>query len=414
MVSALLRRPQWQIALAIVFFAQLMTATGFSLVFPFLPLYVDDLGSIYGLSTELLAGLVIGVQGFTMMVVSPLWGAIADRHGRKLMVMRAQYGGAVILLMMAFAQNAEHLIVLRGIQGMITGTVAANSALIASKVPRDRIGFAMGSLQVGLWGGLATGPLIGGFLADAYGFAMPFYITALLLLISGVLIHVGVEENFTPVEDTEQRPGLVEQWQHVLGAEGVPFVYTVRFLTGIGRMMIIPIAPLFVASLLPDSVSGQSIYAGLLISVSSLTATLSGVYLGKLGDRIGHRIVLIGAGTAALVLYIPQVFVTSVWQLIVLQGLAGLAMGGLIAAPSALLAQYTQPGEEGAVYGIDSSVMSGSRAVAPIIGGMIALWFGYRGTFALTALFLAAVAFTAWQLLPSIPRQHKAVPAIGD
>ena len=105
----------WQRTLFILFFAQLMVAVGFSTVFPFLPLYVEQLGSTSGLSIELLSGLVYSAQAFTMMLASPVWGVLADRFGRKIMVERTMFGGAVILLLMALITTAEQLVVLRAI-----------------------------------------------------------------------------------------------------------------------------------------------------------------------------------------------------------------------------------------------------------------------------------------------------------
>lgn len=417
--STFMGRPRWQLVLGIVFIAQLMTAIGFSMVFPFLPLYVTELGSTTGLSVEILAGLVIGVQGFTMMVASPLWGAVADRYGRKMMSMRALFGGAVIVLLMGFARNAEDLILLRAIQGLVTGTVAANAALVAAAVPREHVGFSMGTLQVGLWGGIAAGPLLGGVMADAFGFSVPFIVTAICLFLSGVLIYFGVHEDFDreKVKNDTERPGLIEQWKHVVSAPGVSYVYLMRFLESVGRQMIIPIAPIFVISLLPLDAAQQSIYAGLLISVSSAASTFSGVYLGRLGDRIGHRQILITCSVLATIFYVPQVFVADVGQLVLLQGLSGLAAGGIVSSASALLAKYTEPGEEGAVYGIDNSIVAGARAIAPLSGGAIAAMIGARGTFAATALLFFGVSILAWRVLPEnlgVRQQTMPATAAGD
>lgn len=415
--STFLGFPRWQVTLAVVFISQVLTAVGFSMVFPFLPLYVEHLGSTTGLSVEWMAGLVIGVQGMTMMFASPLWGVVADRYGRKLMVLRATFGGTIVMGLMGVVSSGEQLIFLRGVQGIVTGTVAANNALVASAVPRERIGFAMGTLQVSLWGGVALGPLIGGVLADSFGFAMPFFITAVALFLSGILIWIGVDEDFEEQKSktSEQRLGIVEQWQHVLSAYGVTQVYVIRFLAGVGRTMIIPIAPLFVVSLLNPAMQGQSIFAGAVMSVSSATSTFSGIYLGRLGDRIGHRIILMWSAVVVVIFYIPQPFVTNVWQLLILQGLAGLAMGGIISAPSALLAQYTEQGEEGAVYGLDNSIVAAARAVAPFIAPVIVMFFGYRGTFAATAVLFAVVWFTATVFLPKEKVQpRKPVLVSGD
>jgi MFS transporter, DHA1 family, multidrug resistance protein len=415
--STFLRLPDWQVVLGVVFVAQLLTAIGFSMVFPFLPLYVEQLGSTTGLSVELMAGLVISVQGFTMMIASPLWGAVADRYGRKMMVIRAMVSGAIVLGLMGVVRSGEQLIFLRAVMGITTGTVAANNALVAAVAPREKIGFAMGTIQVGLWAGVAAGPLLGGVLADWYGFSIPFFVTAILLFAGALLVFFGVHEAFErpKIKADEQRPSLVAQWKHVVTAQGVMLVYLMRFLVDLARTLIIPIAPLFVVSLLPNAVN-QNIFAGSVMAVSSATATLSGVYLGRLGDRIGHRAILLWTSAAVVLLYIPQVFVVNVWQLLGLQALAGLAIGGIIAAPSALLARYTEPGEEGAVYGLDNSIIAGARAVAPLLGAVVALWFGQRGTFAATAVLFVVVVLAAFFLLPddSPKAQHFEPAPAGD
>lgn len=414
--STFLGFPRWQVTLAIVFLAQMLTAVGFSLVFPFLPLYVEHLGSTTGLSVEWMAGLVIAVQGLTMMIASPLWGAVADRYGRKLMVLRSMYGGVLVMALMGMVTSGEQLIFLRGVQGLITGTVAANNALVASAVPRNKVGFAMATLQVSFWGGIAIGPLLGGVLADMYGFAMPFFVTAIALFLGGLLIQFGIHEDFEPqkTKGDAVKPSMIEQWKHVIGANGVSIVYSMRFLASTGRMMIVPIAPLFVVSLLPPELVGQSIYAGAVMSVSSATLTFSGVYLGRLGDRIGHRTILMWSAVVVVLFYIPQPFVSNVWQLLALQGLAGLAMGGIVSAPSALLAQYTEPGEEGSVYGLDNAIVAASRIAAPLIGAGVAMVFGFRGTFAATAVLFCIIWIVASNYLPKERLIQLQPIAVGD
>ncbi|GAB4576179.1 MAG: MFS transporter [Anaerolineae bacterium] len=407
-MTRLRRLESWQRTLLIVFIAQLFSATGFSIVFPFLPLYIQDLGSSTGLSTELLSGLVISSQAFTMMIAAPIWGALADRYGRKLMVARATFGGSVILLLMAFVASAEQLVIIRAVQGMITGTVAAANALVAAEAPRDRTGFAMGTVQVGLWSGISLGPLIGGFLADAFGFRIPFVVTAVLLFISGLLVWFGVREVFEPaVVVGPDRMGFVQEWRHVVSLPGVVPTYAVRFLTGMGRNLVTPIMPLFIASLMSGEV-GVSSTTGLITGVASATGTLGAIVLGRLGDRIGHRDVLIGAALGLTLCYFPQAFAATPWQLLILQALTGFASGGLVSAPSAMLAQYTPHGEEGAVYGLDNSVWAGARAVAPLAGSSLAVMLGMRSTFVVTALLALVVVMVGVWFVPRKPARSAA------
>ncbi len=390
----------WQKTLYILFVAQLFTAVGFSSIFPFLPFYVKELGTTTGMSVELLAGLVFSAQAFTMMLASPFWGALADRYGRKLMVERSMFGGAAILLMMAFVHSAEQLVLLRTIQGLITGTIAAANALVAASVPRQRTGYAMGMLQVGLGSGVALGPLIGGAIADAYGYSAAFYVTAILLFLAGVLVLWGVQENFTKAPAVAKKQnGFVAEWRQILTTPGVVTTYGMRFVSQLGRMLIVPMLPLFIQTLIPDT-SHLNTFTGLVVGIGSATTTVSSVFLGRLGDRTGHRRIAIVSALVATGLYWAQSLVTAGWQLLILQALVGIALGGIIPIISALLAAFTQTGEAGAVYGLDNSINAGGRSIAPLLGSAVALWFDLRATFVATALLFLITAVLASRFLP--------------
>jgi MFS transporter, DHA1 family, multidrug resistance protein len=392
----------WKRTLTIVFIAQMFTAVGFSSMFPFLPLYIRNLGSSMGFSLDLLSGLVFSGQAFAMMLASPIWGALADRYGRKLMVERAMFGGSVILLLMAFARSAEDLVVLRTIQGLITGTVAAANALIASIAPRERLGYAMGLLQVGLMTGVAVGPLVGGAVADAWGYSAAFYVTSALLFTSGLMILFGVREDFQPQGSKgEKQAGILENWKRVLSAPGVAVVYSLRFMSQMGRNIIAPVTPLLVQALMGSGGAVNTI-TGLVTGIYAASTTLSTAYLGRLGDRIGHRKLLVACLSLTALLYFPQARATAAWQLVALQALVGIATGGVLPSISALLARYTHPGEEGAVYGLDNSIGSGGRAVAPLVGSAVAASFGLRSAFTATGVaFLVAVVLAAGFLPPT-------------
>ena len=396
----------WQRILYITFFAQLMTAVGFSIIFPFLPLYIKELGSDSSLGIEFLAGLVFSAQAFTMMIAAPIWGTLADRYGRKIMVERALFGGAAILLLMAFVRSAEELVLLRAIQGLITGSIPANYALVASVTPRERTGYAMGLLQVGLAGGVALGPLIGGAIADTYSYSAAFYVTSGLLLVSGILVLIGVREEFVSSDILVNGRSILSQWRHVLSLPGVVMTYVMRFMDGLGRMMLIPMIPLFIESLI-EGAPRVNTFTGLVVGVSAATATLSAVYLGRLGDRIGHRKIVIACFITGFILYLPQSLVTQGWQLLVLQASVGVAIGGITPGISALLTRYTLAGEEGAVFGLDSSVQAGARTVAPLLGASVATWISLRFTFIVTALFCLLAGVLAFWILPkrAIPHQ---------
>jgi DHA1 family multidrug resistance protein-like MFS transporter len=393
------RVTSWRKTLYIMVFCQVITSIGFSSIFPFLPLYVKSLGAVTSLGTDVLSGLVFSSQALTMMIASPIWGALADRWGRKLMVERAMFGGAVLLGLMGFVRSAEELVLLRTIQGLITGTIGAANALVAAVVPRERTGYAMGLLQVGLGSGVGLGPVIGGAVADAFGYRVAFYVTSALLAIAGVIVAVGVEEHFVPSDKTGGRTrGFWKEWRHILSAPGVLATYGLRFMDSLSRMAFIPILPLFALELMAEA-SGVNSFTGLVIGAAAAAAAVFSVFFGRWGDRTGQRQIVVGCAFAGLVSFFLQVWVDSSWHFLLLQVVAGIAHGGIVTGVSALLARYTECGEEGAVYGLENSINSGARALAPMIGVSIAVWLGFRAVFgAISLLYLLAAVVALWGL----------------
>ncbi|MEF3275245.1 MAG: MFS transporter [Chloroflexus sp.] len=389
---------RWQTTLWIMFAAQLLSAIGFSIIFPFLPLYVAELGVATFGDVALWSGLVFSLQALTMAIAAPIWGSLADRFGYKLMVERAMYGGAIILLLMGFARSAEELTVLRAIQGMVTGTISAANALVATVTPRERMGFAMGTLQMGLWSGTAAGPLIGGLMAETLGFRATFITTAALLLASGILVTVGVRGGGkVPAAQQHQRSGMLQSWLDIMRAPGMTAAYGMRFLSSLSQTILLPFAPLFIASLL-SAADPVSAYTGLIVGVSSAAGTATAIWLGKLGDRIGHRQVLIVSALLAGIAFASQSIVSNVWQLLALQALSGMAIGGITPSLSALLGRYAAAGSEGAVYGLDSSIVSAARAIAPLIGAIAVGLFGLHSVFLVSGIACLAISLGATRL----------------
>ena len=202
---------------------------------------------------------------------------------------------------------------------------------------------------------------------------------------------MGVKEEFVPAKLTAgRRTGFLSEWRNILGTPGVVTIYSTRFMSQLGRMMIFPIAPLFIVVLLPDE-AGVNSFTGLVMGTAWLTTTLSAVYLGRLGDRVGHRRILIMCCLTTALFYVPQAIVSAGWQLLLLQALAGLTAGGIMPGISALLANGTRQGHEGAVFGLDNSIAAGARALAPLLGVGVVIWFSLRASFlAMALLFLIA------------------------
>lgn len=394
--------PAWRRNLYVVFVVQFLSVAGFSLVFPFLPLYVKELGVASGGSVEFWAALVFSSQAVTMMVASPIWGAFADRHGRKLMLERATIGGAILLILMGFAQNAEQLVLLRTIQGLVSGVISAANALVAASTPRQHSGEALGLLQTSRWAGVSGGPLIGGLLGEAFGFRECFWITGGMLALAGVATMFWVKEEFHP-QPRAQRPSFWASYRTLYTAPGMAGLYLLTFCRSLGATLTMPIVSLYVVSLMGRE-QGAVWMTGVVMGAAAFASAISAGWLGRLGDKHGHSRILILSAVAAAVLYIPQVMVTAAWQLVVLQAFSGIAVGGMMPATAALMNLWAPTGNQGATYGLDNSVQAAARAVAPMVGAIVALSVGLRGVYAGAAIVYVLIAFVAWRVVQMAAR----------
>jgi len=392
----------WKRNLYVIWAAELVAIAGFSVAFPFLPYYVQELGVTGPGQVEMWSGLLFTTSAITMAIFAPLWGSLADRYGRKLMVERAMFGGAVLIGAMGLVRNVQQLAILRALQGCVTGTVPAAITLVASSVPRRRSGYALGLLQMAIYSGASVGPLLGGLVADVFGYRAAFWVTACLLFAAGLCVFFLVEERFAPSRQKEDPPAggpgssPVESFRQglalVLRSRALLIMFGTRVVTNFGLRIMGPMLPLFVQSLMPGQGRAASV-TGLITGARAATGALGAVALGRVGDRVGYRQVLVACALGAAALYVPQFLVVTPTQLLILQATAGVATGGIMASVSATLAQLAPEGRQGVVYGVDSSANSVARAIAPMAGAAIATGLGLRfiflcaaGIFALAAL----------------------------
>jgi len=403
--------PHWQRTLYTLWVTQFIAVAGFSFVTPFVPYYIQELGVTDVRQVGIWAGLVTSAQAVSMALIAPVWGALADRYGRKLMVLRATFGGAVILTLMGFVSNVQQLMALRFVQGLFTGTVPATMALVAATAPKERSGMAMGSLQTAIYLGVSLGPLLGGISGDALGYRPSFWVTGALLFISGLLVMFFVHEEFHPVTSAgrSKEGGYVAGLLMVLSSMSLLAAFAARILLRIGNGAINPILPLYVQTLLP--VGAQiGIVTGLISGVSSLGSAVGAPIIGSWSDRLGQRRLLIICAAAAGIFFVPQAFVRDPRWLIIWQFCSGFAVGGTLATLTALLAKLTPEGRAGVVFGLDSSAMAVSNATGPLAGAAVAAAWGLRAPFLLTSLISWAAAFVIGIGVRS--RQERSQPVV--
>lgn len=380
----------WQRNLTAVWFAQVLTMMAFSFVFPFMPLYIETLGVDNTMEAAQWAGAVGAASAISMSVAQPIWGNLADRWGRKPMVIRSMIGGSIMILLMGMATSPWQLLVLRFIQGGITGTIAASNALISTTTPKHHLGFALGAVQMGLFLGTSMGPLIGGAIADAFDYRVPFYLASALMMAGGLIVLVLVRENFSRPAPSIVKRSILAESRSLLAIGTFPILISTVFIIHYAAMVIMPVLSLFIASLSDQGNAATA--AGTVLAATGAMSAISALALGRLSDKIGHTLILQVCLVGAALTFIPQALVQEVWQLVILRMLLGLFMGGLMPSVNALVASMVSQERRGAAFGLSSTATSLAGVAGPLSGAGIASLWNMRAVFVVTGL-LFAVAY---------------------
>ncbi|HBF59880.1 MAG TPA: multidrug transporter subunit MdtG, partial [Exiguobacterium sp.] len=176
--------PLWKRNLVVVWFGSFLTSAALSLVLPFLPLFIEELGVDRRQDITTWSGIAFGATFLVAAIVSPIWGRLADRKGRKLMLLRASLGMSIVMFLISFVQDVYQLVFLRLVMGAVSGFISAGITMVASQTPKEKSGWALGTLSTGGIAGGLLGPLIGGFLADVVGLRPVFLFTSVPLFIT--------------------------------------------------------------------------------------------------------------------------------------------------------------------------------------------------------------------------------------
>ena len=305
---------EWKHNLHVLWFNDFIIGMGFQISMPFVALYVKQLGHFNHFQLSFWSGLAFSASFFVSSWMAPIWGKFADRHGRKKVLMLSATGMGIFSVLMGIALNVYELVTFRLLQGFFSGYVANTSALIASSVPKEHSGKALSTLATGTTSGMLLGSLIGGFIADIFGYRISFMLTGLgylIVLLSTIfLVH---EHNFTPVSKDEslsarQLFSKLKYPQVVIG-----MIITTLIIQA-GNNSISPIISLYVEQLLHGH-GRVALMSGIVSALPGIATIIAAPRFGALGDRIGtHKILLAGLIFAILV-YIPQAYVFNIWQL---------------------------------------------------------------------------------------------------
>lgn len=376
---------QWKRTLLVLWIANFIVIAGMSLIIPFLPYYIEDLGVHNTASVEQWTGWIFSAQFLTSFLFQPLWGSIADRHGRKIMLLRAGIGMGVMTTLMGLVGAPWELLGLRLINGVFSGFISMSVSLLASVVPDEETGRALGILQTGNIAGNLIGPLIGGAMAEAMGYHAIFFVTGAALLVASIVVFLFVKEPHV-VRQKRARGGR-QQWMRLTPLLPVFIGSTV---TQLGMMSIEPIVSIYAKTLY--SGSHIALIAGLIVAVTGAANMIGSPLLGKFGDSIGQRRILVLALVCAALAFLPQALAHNIPVLLAGRFCLGLFVGGMIPSLNVLVKKLAPRDIQATAFGINSSSTFLGNLIGPLLGSTVAASYGIRSVFYVTMFILLANA----------------------
>ena len=377
----------WKENLRVAWFGSFLTGASISLVVPFMPIFVEQLG-IESDQVAFYAGLAISVSAVSAALVSPIWGILADKYGRKPMMIRAGLAMTITMGGLAFVPNIYWLLFLRLLNGVFTGFVPNATALIASQVPKDKSGAALGTLSTGVVAGTLTGPFVGGLVAEIFGIRNVFLLVGTFLFLAAILTIFFIKEDFQPVAKEKAIPT-----KEVFSSFKYPRLLVNLFLTSFviqfSAQSIGPILALYVRDL--GQTENLLFVSGLIVSSMGFSSMMSAGILGKLGDKVGNHRLLVAAQIYSVIIYLLCAHATSPLQLGLYRFLFGLGTGALIPGVNALLSKMTPKSGISRIFAFNQVFFYLGGVIGPMAGSAVAGYLGYHAVFYATA---ACVAFS--------------------
>ncbi|MCX5539610.1 multidrug efflux MFS transporter [Paraburkholderia sp. CNPSo 3076] len=384
----------WRRNLAVCVVGSFTTLVAMTLMLPFLPLYVEELGVCGHAAIVQWSGIAYSATFFTAALVAPVWGRLGDRYGRKPMLVRASLGMAITMSLIGMSRNIWQLVALRLLAGFAGGYSSGSTILVATQTPRHRSAWALGVLSSGIMAGNLIGPLLGGTLPPLIGLRATFWVAGATIFAAFIATCVFVKEAPRParVAHAAQKGG----WSALPNKRPIVAMLVTGMLLMLANMSIEPIITVYVATLVHDP-ARVTFVAGLAMSAAALGSIVAASRLGRVADRAGHAKVIVVALAASALLLVPQAFVTAGWQLVALRFLMGVSLAALLPCIATVIRHNAPDHAAGSVLGYSVSAQFAGQVLGPLIGGFVGGHLGMRAVFLGTSLLMLAGALFTWR-----------------
>ncbi len=375
----------WKKTLYIVWVVQIFSLMSFSFGLPFLPYYIQDLGVVDPEKLRLFTGLLSTAPAIGMGIMAPIWGMISDKYGKKPMLLRAMLSASLILICLGLVKSVTGVLIFRGLQGFLTGTMTAAAALVAAETPRKHMAFALGFITSATFIGRSFGPAIGGILAEKVGYRPSFYLGGTIMMICFFLVLFYVKETKKPVVKHTEK-GL----KNILSVLTLPIIIVLAliFFLRVGRSVASPYMPLYVQEL-RGTIEGSALVTGLIAAGASVMSAFSAIVLTRLGDRHDKKKLVIIYLVMGLIVAIPLIMTKSLWGFAVFYALLFFALGAIDPLIMSDSINMVPENKHGLLFGIRATVGSIAWAAAPMMGSVVSVNYSLDAIFYLIPIFLA-------------------------
>jgi MFS transporter, DHA1 family, multidrug resistance protein len=401
----------WRKNLFAVTAATFIGFTGFTLVMPFLPLYFQQLGVTDVGEIALWSGLSLGVTPAVTALMAPFWGRLADRVGRKIMIERSLASFVLVMAAMGYVTEAWHVFALRALQGLFAGYGALALTMAADAAPRDRMAFAIGTVQTAQRIGPALGPVIGGTVAQIVGLRRAFLVTAGFYLVALVLVFTMYHERRARAPADAKGEGRIT-FGNVLALENFVLLIAVVFGLQFVDRSFGPVLPLYVAEL-GTPMDAIPILSGILFSISAGAGAIGNHLARGLLTRATSRAVIAGSAVVASAGTLSYVFAGGTGVLMIGTSVFGLGIGAASTAAYTAAGAVIPPEARGAGFGLLSTGSLIGLATSPIICGLLGT-LSFRAVFVLDTCALLFVAALVRRLMAVTRTTPTAAPATEE
>ena len=388
----------WKVVLALLTCNVLFMSASYTMIIPFLPMYLTNELGVDDASVNLWSGLAFSVTFFVSAVMAPIWGRIADRKGKRLMAMRASLLIAISYLLGGLVTSPEQLIIVRLFQGFASGLWPMDLAIMTLYAPQERLGFSLGIMQGTLTAGGVVGPLLGGVLAELFGMRTSFYIGGLALFINFLAFTFIIKEPPMPKETaplTAEEKNPMHLWH-------IPILRTMMIVSTLAQMVLYILMPVITTYIkaLAGSMDNIVFVAGAVFSLSGIAGAIAAPLWGIYGTRRTYFNSMFLAMLFGGIMFTLQGIPDTLMPFAVMQFGVGLFIAGIQPSLNAIIAQHTPPQLKGSVFGLLFSAQQIGGAAGPLLGGVVATYLGMHYLFPTAgAILLLLALFVRWRYI---------------